>query len=301
MNEPSGAKAFFNQPGWVYDRARQAMPILLRLASSAHRPITYQALEQAVARQLRQQPVRILVVYGKILDVIGIALNRLSDEWREEIPPLTTLAISKTSGLPSSGVDVYLERYNSTSTHKKLTVYNRAAMIERATQAVYNYARWPEVAAYFGTNILDVPSEAEHLHLPPPMPIQGGESHPHLVLKKYVSRHPELFNKIGQFENGELEHRLYSGDEIDVFFHNSEQVLAVEIKTSSASQGELTRGIFQCVKYRAVLRAMYALAGELIHVQSVLVTPQILSQQHEEALKRLGIARVAVPSSRETG
>jgi len=162
-------------------------------------------------------------------------------------------------------------------------------MIERATNAAHNYSRWDDVAGYFGVNISGELSETESIQLPKPGIVMGGESKAHLALKNHVAEHPELFSSFGNFSNGVTEFRLDSGDEVDVLFQNDEQSLAVEVKTDIASQGELTRGIFQCVKYRAVLRAMYDIKGKLINVQTVLVTPQELSVEHKNAVRRLQV------------
>jgi len=283
-------ETFDNGSSWTEERARLALPILLSLAKSAHK-ITYRNLDKEIAVQTGQPLIRVLVIYGKVLEIVGQALNQLSEEWQEEIPPLTILAVSEGKGEPSSGVDGFLQRYVTKSTSENLTSNNRSAMIERATNAAYNYSRWEDVAEYFGVSIPGKLPETEPIQLAKPTPILdgGGESKAHLALKNHIAEHPELFSSFGDFKNGTIEFRLDSGDEVDVLFQNDEQSLAVEVKTDTASQGELTRGIFQCVKYRAVLRAMYDIEGKLINVQTVLVTPQQLSESHKNAARRLNV------------
>lgn len=173
---------------------------------------------------------------------------------------------------------------------ERLTANNRRAMIARATNAVHNYGRWDEVAAYFGITLPGALSDSDPIDLPRPPAVLGGESDAHLALKEYVAAHPKLFAEYGQFSPGLLEVRLLSGDEVDVLFQNEEMTLAVEIKTASAPPGELTRGLFQCVKYRAVLRAMYDVDAKLINVRTVLVTPQPLPFPLRQAATRLNVA-----------
>lgn len=285
-------ETFDNGVSWTEERARLALPILLSLAKSAHK-ITYRNLDKEIAVQTGQPPIRVLVIYGKVLEIVGQALNQLSEEWQDEIPPLTILAVSEgKNGEPSSGVDGFLQRYATKSTSENLTSNNRSAMIERATNAAHNYSRWDDVAEYFGVSISgELLPETEPIQLAKPTPILGGggESTAHLALKNHVAEHPGLFSSYGEFKNGTIEFRLDSGDEVDVLFQNDEQTLAVEVKTDTASQGELTRGIFQCVKYRAVLRAMYDIEGKLINVQTVLITPQQLSDSHKNAARRLNV------------
>lgn len=273
---------------WTAVQARYAFPILLLLAKSGQK-ITYQGLDEEIARQYHQPVSPMVVVYGRVLEIIGRSLNQLSQELSEEIPPITILVVNKNTGEPSPGVNPFLQRYISKNMSERLTANNRRAMIERATNAVHNYGRWNDVADYFGISISDTLAESDPISLPLPPTILGGESSAHLALKEYVAAHPELFARYGQFSLGQLEARLLSGDEVDVLFQNDELTLAVEVKTDVAPLGEITRGLFQCVKYRAVLRAMHDVNGELANVQAILITPQALSTSHRQAAERLNV------------
>jgi hypothetical protein len=86
-----------------------------------------------------------------------------------------------------------------------------------------------------------------------------------------VCSHPEQFIEFGTFKKGEVEVRLLSGDEVDVLFQNRNSVLAVEVKGSNAPESEYWRGLFQCVKYRAVLRAMRLAEGKYPNAHAVLL------------------------------
>ena len=281
---------------WTDDRARLALPILLVTAKAA-RVLTYQELDRQIARAYGVAVTPVVAGYGKVLEIVGGSLNLLSAEWGTEIPPLTIVVLNKDSGEPGSGVDNFLRRYVARSSAEQVTPNNRREMIKRATDAVHNDTRWDEVAAYFGSALPMMGDESQPIPLVKPPTRLGPESAAHLALKNHIAGHPELFADLGTFEKSQMEYRLDSGDEVDVFFYNDEQALAVEIKTGAAPAGELTRGLYQCVKYRAVLRAMYHVAGKLVNVQSVLVTPQSLSPMHRAAADRLGVPwqRVEMP------
>jgi hypothetical protein len=64
---------------------------------------------------------------------------------------------------------------------------------------------------------------------------------------------------------------LSSGDRLDVLFVNAQMRLAVEVKTRGAPAAEIQRGIYQCVKYRATLRAMQLAAAQAPNANAVLV------------------------------
>src|SRR5690606_38444125 len=99
------------------------------------------------------------------------------------------------------------------------------------------------------------PDDGQSIDLPVLPTSTRPESAAHNALKAWVAANPEWFKDYGQFSAGVNEHRLSSGDSLDAYFTNGRESLAVEVKASSASDVELIRGIYQAVKYRAVLRA----------------------------------------------
>jgi hypothetical protein len=99
----------------------------------------------------------------------------------------------------------------------------------------------------------------------------SGEGEHHRRLKEYVRHHPELVGVGKRRAPGSVEERLPSGDSIDVFFDAGQEWVGVEVKPESSDAVDLTRGLYQCVKYTAVLRAM-AVARQLdIDARAVLV------------------------------
>jgi hypothetical protein len=59
------------------------------------------------------------------------------------------------------------------------------------------------------------------------------------------------------------EFRLATGDSIDVLFVTRGKVFAVEVKSVISPEEDLVRGVFQCVKYEALLNAMEVASGEM--------------------------------------
>lgn len=81
----------------------------------------------------------------------------------------------------------------------------------------------------------------------------GGEGNAHRNLKEYVARHPEAIG-LPASPKGQTEYMFISGDCCDVLFRYGENQYAIaEIK--NGDPGELTRGIYQMIKYRALLAA----------------------------------------------
>ena len=276
------ARDFFQSGNdWTDNQARMGLPILLESAELG-RTLTYSDFNEAIAKRNAIEPAGSVRGFGMVLEKIGQSLNHLSDEWGIEIPPITILVVNKETGLPGEGFDPFLER--------RLTKNNRRALIERATQEVFEFPLWDYVAEYFG--IVDERRVPLHqpVSLPEPGPRRGGgEGKAHQALKTYLAAHPGVFHTYGDFPPGEMEVHLPSGDIIDILFQNEDTALAVEVKAADAPPDELTRGIFQCVKYRAVLRARFTLASQPIRVEAVLATPQQVTGNHRDAAKRLKV------------
>lgn len=273
---------------WAAAHARTGLPVLIALAKGGGM-MTYTEFLTEAARTLYEGEPRGNRNAGHVLRVIGKRLEQLALEWGEHVPPLTLLVISKDAGEASVGVDPFLEHYVNRTLHQNLTPENRAALIQRARDDVYAYPHWDEVLAHFGQVPVEITPRHAPIELPQPSAIEGGESEAHTNLKHFVAAHPELFASIGAFGPGTEESQLKSADRVDVLFENADQALIVEVKPADADPGELTRGLFQCVKYMAVLRATYDLAARLVNVRAILVTPQRIPNDLRQAAQRLGV------------
>jgi hypothetical protein len=117
----------------------------------------------------------------------------------------------------------------------------------------------------------------------------GGEGKEHKALKEYVKAHPETIG-IKHVVRAELEHILPSGDKLDVFFvlKNGTQV-AVEVKPSTSDDGDLTRGIFQCVKYKSVMEALRTVEAGDYDIQVKLITARSLTDVHSILINTLSL------------
>lgn len=97
----------------------------------------------------------------------------------------------------------------------------------------------------------------------------GGESERHKALKEFVARSPNLLQL--KCPPGKTEQPLPSGDRLDVEFETSRLRVAAEVKTADSPTSDVTRGLFQCVKYNAVMKSVEILAGTRRKVRSILV------------------------------
>ena len=82
---------------------------------------------------------------------------------------------------------------------------------------------------------------------------QVGEGESHLALKRYVAQNPSMLG-LHPGKPGKQEYPFVSGDKCDVVFDLGQNGQAVaEIK--NGERGELVKGIYQAIKYRALMAA----------------------------------------------
>ena len=87
-----------------------------------------------------------------------------------------------------------------------------------------------------------------------------------------------------------------SADRVDAVFNLTDEVIAIEVKSRDSNLIDLRRGVFQCIKYRAVLDAMDI--RQSASVSAMLVTETVLPGEIKELLKTHGIANFQAPFER---
>lgn len=306
---PDARNILTSGPEWTARIAPLALPILLWVARQGFR-ITYTQLAEELHVRHGEIVKPRKSLYGRPLDNIGDALERLAREWEQTIPPATVLVVESVSQLPRPGADVFIEHYLLHEDRQHLTEANRRALTEEVMQSVWDYPDWDQVAGHFGhhhlepVSVLIAARRAEAPIVLPPMTIlagNGGESANHRRLKLWAATHPEFFARFGQFGQGQNEYLLRSGDSLDAYLENGDTCLAIEVKASNVPESELYRGIFQCVKYRATLRAMQLAAGKPTNAHAVLLTTCRIPPEALRLAQRLRVETLAVPVEVELG
>ncbi len=235
-------------------RARLALPILVRQAL-AGKEIYYADL----ARELEMPNPRNL---NCVLGCVGDALLELGELSQKKIPSIQGLVVNQQTGLP--GKNVHFLRQIAEPRQKE-------EIVKAELSKVFSYpkSKWLNILEKFGL------SPAEPLN--PQLEIstdhldRTDESDEHKRLKNYVAQHPRSVGLGKSLAPGEIEYRLPSGDKVDVLFQNARCCIAVEVKSHISKEADLKRGLFQCVKYRAILRACRSLKGETYEVNALLV------------------------------
>lgn len=242
-------------------RARNALPILVRQAAS-RKPIYYAAL----AAELGMPNPRNL---NYVLGSIGTTLNELSREsgWGE-IPHIQSLVINQHHRLPGHGFEGFLAE--KMGGYCRLSLAEKRAYLDGYWHEIYAYPYWRDVLDACeldsaSPEVIDLVAEAKTGRSG-----GGGEGEEHRRLKNRVANNPGLVG-LPSTAHATKEAPLPSGDRIDVLFDSARRLLAVEVKSSISNDVDLTRGLFQCVKYRAVMEAERGVSGAHHSVDALLV------------------------------
>lgn len=116
-----------------------------------------------------------------------------------------------------------------------------------------------------------------------------GESERHRTLKQFVALHPEVLNLPPSAAPGRTEVLVASGDILDVHFDLQDEAVCAEVKSSISDEADILRGLFQCVKYKAVLEAQQVVSRRSKKVRTVLVLESKLPSRLAFVRDSLGI------------
>ncbi len=283
---------------WTARTARRILPILVDLARRERR-FTYGQLEAEDRRRSGTRKTMALA-YRHPLGTVGRACAEYADAIGRAVPPINALVHNEATQEPGSGVDQFIRDYAASAlAHRpdrsRLRQAERQAILHEVYRRVFQFARWEQMLAAFGLPVLPspVPSRFRRTWRTPRVYQANwsneGEGPEHAALKTFVQSHPELLG-LRSGSHGLTEHCLPSGDRLDVFF--AKDAVAVEVKARNAVEGDLHRGIFQCVKYNAVLRATQKSEGSIPSAKCFLVLEWTLPKALRELAQLLDVVVV---------
>ena len=276
--ETADAAKPLNPDGELYQqRAFAALPILVRQARSG-RPITYGDL----ADELEMPNPRNL---NYVLGSLGNALAELSEEWDKPIPKLQSLVVNRSDRLPGQG---FMQAFVDP---RQLAGADKAAKrhIVRAMWAETSvFSEWDKVLEHFGAPTAGSAAPPDLVQRAASYRGSGEESEAHRALKSFVAENPSAIGLRGRFDAA-VEHRLPSGDSVDVLLTSRNRRIAVEVKSHLSPIEDVVRGIFQCVKYQAVLEAQLRSTRQQGEAESILVLGRPLDPLLRPLVRSLAI------------
>jgi hypothetical protein len=301
---------------WTPKIARAAFPWLIWAAKN-RRTLFYSDLDAEIVRRGIHRSAMALA-YRYPAGAVGNAILEVAGTLRKEVPPLNALIVAKTgkeAGLPGDGCDWYLQKFLDREVKTAdLSVEDKRAIISEVHEAIFEFDGWDDIQAYFSDvvrrypelapfdgNFLSIkakPMPAPNSladavpwdFVPPPVFQQPRtpESPDHRALKQYIAAHPEIVG-LPKGALAILEKVFGSGDRADVVFTDGDRVTAVEVKSALSPLADLTRGVFQCVKYKAVIRAHQKLKRVIPNGDAILVTGKKLPPSIVDLASQLGV------------
>ncbi len=228
------------------------------------------------AAQKRKTP-----TYGEMADKIGChhrVMNHVLGYIRDEIilprnlPMINAIVINTTTHMPGES---WLPEGTS---HLSKEEYRHE--FEKFRDLVFAYQNWKDLLRDLDLEPVegDVEDLDERGRVYSEMLERtggGGEGKDHLKLKEYVAANPEIIG-LEKDSAPQMEYFFVSGDRADIVFGTGPDTWAIaEIKNGDPA--ELVKGIYQLVKYRALLQAEKG-HGSPVQVDTVLVAYQIPSE-----------------------
>ena len=226
--------------------------------------------------------------YSGIGDQLGnveTVLRELRKMTGEDVPTLNALVKTHKEGIHSDGFDFVYPNYNG------LTLSEKLVFVAGINEKALNYQKWDWVLDQLGLQPSKIITEQEleviSVHG------GGGEGKEHKAIKEFVYNNPESLGITGVIRK-EPEHPLPSGDRLDVYFETSDTRYAIEVKPSTSSDDDIIRGIFQCIKYKAVLEAMRKVECDRYSISTLLVVAGTMSDRNKQLAEALEIKSVNI-------
>lgn len=297
---------------WTDKTARLIFPVLVWCAKNG-KTITYDQVNHWIVDNNLGHSV-LQPKYGWPAGAVGHALVELEQEWDEIIPPLNALVVNSKTGMPGDGARWFLERYQFETDHIPEEEWKtiEPAVVSEIHGAIFSYLHWDDVLEATGLDaepvdpgifdedeessaVADKPSPLTATKVLPGEGERGGwsyegESEEHKKLKQYVSDHPDVLD----FDNDEIdfnqtEYLFASADRADVVIGTGNVLWGIEVKSFISNDADLLRGIFQAVKYQALLRAELKAKGCLPAAYGVLVVERELPEELQNMADDLDI------------
>ena len=268
--------------------AKKALPVLVK-RTLARQTITYGDLCSKVGKNGSR--------FSYKLDLIIDDLRQVGDMLGIEIPPLTILVVDKKTRVPElKAIYDLREIYGKYFKHfpgplDDLEPTTIQGYMHPLNESVFDFDRWNDVIVELGLEPIDTGRERDFL--PHGVPINRnmgtGESEEHKRLKQFVAEHPHVIGLPSNYGYGTLEAQFYSKDTPDVLFKHPKEWVAVEVKADNADEQEIFRGLFQCVKYSALLSAQLKFDGKNVVGRVLLVLEGSFPSSLRQAKELLGI------------
>lgn len=214
---------------------------------------------------------------GKTLGVMGHLFDNITVAG-QKIPMIQSLVVNQSKKLPSDGLKEFSSIYPNLSTQKKRDFVNSEY------RDIFDFGtRWEFVLEKLGIEKSEKTLNSDFLNSRGLYNPYGSEGSPeHKALRDYIAINPKILC-IEEDVTGIPEYPLKSGDSVDVVFDTTSKIYAIEVKSIRSGEDDIERGLYQCIKYKAVIEQELKVNGLQKATASILVLQGLLPHR----LKRI--------------
>lgn len=252
------------------DWALKMIPVLVRWAQTSwDRTHYYSDLTKAIGLKTNQ--------IGRMMGEVQTILDKYFESiGSKEKITLNALVVNKGTNLPSDGFDFVNSNYS------KLSPDSKRGEVMKLNRVAHEYKHWNEMLLALNLKPARIFSDYDIHNLKAGSYGSGGEGEEHKAIKKFIMEHPSTVNKTWKVIQSSTEELLPSCDRLDVFFVLKDgDHIAIEVKPSTSPDSDITRGLFQCIKYKVVMDAARALDNGQYENEAVLVIAGKMSEANK--------------------
>lgn len=239
--------------------------------------------------------------------IVGSMIDRVLWE-DDEAPLLNVLMVNQGTRLPSDGAAGYMaDRFEIPGLREKGTDHPRwEECFDDAAHEVYEYTAENWIDLYqrtFGQQLTVEEIAAERCRRKAGSEEDGlkygriGEGPNHEALRMWVKDNPSFINTDYVDCRSETEVTLDSADRVDAVYYCDDRVVVLEVKSRDSNEADFRKGVFQCVKYRAVQSAMDVRQDG--YVEAILVTETPITGEIRDLLRLHDIRHFQAPLERK--
>lgn len=269
------------------------MALLIEAVANGEERVTYGQVAAHLNAVLKLSN----VTHHHVGNVIDAMIRRVH-EVDPDAPLLNVMVMRGDARQPGKGADLFLKsRYRV----RTIAAAARPRYVRRALNEIKAYGDWEGLySRVYGVAPPDAKSRLSEYDddgqadNPKYKNRFGGlESPEHKALKAYVQGHPHKLGLKLVNPTTRPEQSLFSGDRMDVEIIDGSRWIAVEVKSVRSGNDDLRRGIYQCVKYKAVMEAQSSDA-EPADCDALLVTERQLPRDLQATARRLGVRHLVL-------
>ncbi len=237
-------------------------------------------------------PMKIGIPAGALMErILGID---------SDCPLLNVLLVRQSDGMPGDGAGPFMAKYLVQAELKEPGYRNRnrqqwRAACDQVATDVYAFRDWDRIYLRAFDERLSADSSPRRTERDGINHTRNGEGPNHKALRLWVRDNSGRVRRGFADSKTDTEVILDSADRVDVVYYGSSSTVVIEVKSIDSDDADLRRGVFQCIKYRAVTKAM-DMRGEP-QVIPVLVTQKRLPGDLADLIRRHDISHFKAPST----